>query len=277
MRMLGILCLLFFLACTNSQSFAPQNFPERPYVLWMPDKSSPKPLPLVVLLHAYDTTPEVQERFFRIQTELRKAGFAYAWPKGTHNKAGQLYWDANASCCNQDGQSPNDAAYVLAVLDDIAQRIPLDTTRVMLVGLSNGAFMAYQLACEAPERFSKLVAVAGAPPTLCPALSNSGPSVLHVHGSSDALVPLEGGKLHPQASSFPSVASMLEHWASEGACMPLELGNPPFLFRRPIEQKAWLCPQQRRHLTLWVVDGGEHRLEPTPAFPQALMHFLKTP
>ncbi|MCL2259458.1 MAG: prolyl oligopeptidase family serine peptidase [Cystobacterineae bacterium] len=275
--MLGLLFLFFFLACTNSQSFAPQSFPERPYQLWMPDNTHSKPLPLVVLLHAYDTTPAVQERFFRIQTELRKAGFAYAWPKGKSSRTGQLHWNANASCCAQDGQPSDDSAYVLAVVDDIAQRIPLDKTRVMLVGLSNGAFMAYQLACEAPERFSKLVAVAGAPPTSCPALSSSGPSVLHVHGDSDTLVPLEGGKFDAMASSFPSAASMLELWAKEGACEPIESANPPSLFRQPTTQKAWVCPKQRRHLTLWVVDGGEHRLEPTPAFSQAVLHFLNAP
>jgi polyhydroxybutyrate depolymerase len=276
MRTVWLLCLCFLFACARSQSFAPQNFPERSYELWLPNNTNSKPFPLVVLLHAYATTPATQERFFRIRSELRNAGIAYAWPKGTSNRSGQLYWDANPSCCNHDAQSPNDTAYVLAVIDDIAERFSLDKNQVTLMGLSNGAFMAYQLACENPERFSKLIAVAGAPPASCPALSSSGPSVLHIHGDSDEMVPLQGGKLDPKAESFPSSLAMLEQWAHEGKCPPVDLGNPPLLFRRPVTQKAWVCPTQRRHLTLWVVNGGEHRLEPTKAFSEAVLHFLKT-
>jgi len=277
MRMIGLLCLLLCFACTRSQSFSPEGFPERTYELWVPEASSPKPFPLVVLLHAYATTPAAQERFFRIRTQLRKAGIAYAWPIGNSNRAAQLYWNANPSCCDQDGQAPDDMAYVLAVLDDIASRIPLDKNRVTLMGFSNGAFMAYQLACEKPERFSKLIAVAGAPPASCPALAVSGPSILHVHGDSDEVVPLEGGKLSLGTQSFPSALAMLEAWATEGECQPLEAGNPPSLFRQSVTQKAWVCPTQRRHLTLWVVGGGGHDLPPTNAFSLAVLHFLNAP
>jgi polyhydroxybutyrate depolymerase len=277
MRIMWLLCLLVCMACTRSQGFAPAGFPERSYELWVPEDSSPRPFPLVVLLHAYATTPATQERFFRIRAELRKAGIAYAWPMGTSNRSGQLYWDANPSCCNHDGQSPNDAAYVQAVIDDIALRIPVDKNRVALVGLSNGAFMAYQLACETPERFSKLIAVAGAPPASCLALSASGPSILHVHGDNDEVMPLEGGTLSPMTESFPSPSAMLEQWATEGECQPVDSDNPPNLFSRPVTQKAWVCPKQHRHLTLWVVNGGGHRLFPTQAFSQAVLHFLNAP
>jgi len=276
MKTVWLLCLLACFACTRSQSFSPEGFAERSYELWLPEASSAKPFGLVVLLHAYATTPATQESFFRIRAELRKAGIAYAWPMGLSNRSGQLFWNANPSCCDNDGQAPDDVAYVLAVIDDIAARIPLDKNRVALLGVSNGAFMAYQLACEKPERFSKLVAVSGAPPASCPALSSSGPSILHVHGDNDALVPLEGGKLGPAGQSFPSSSAMMEQWATEGECQPLDAGNPPALFRQPVVQKAWVCPQQRRHLTLWVVGGG-HQLPPTNAFSWAVLHFLNAP
>jgi len=277
MRIVWLLCLLFCFACARSQSFAPAGFPERSYELWVPASSSPEPFALVVLLHAYATTPATQERFLRIRDALRKAGIAYAWPIGTSNRSGQLYWNANPSCCETEGLFPDDTAYVLAVLDDIASRIPLDKSRVTLLGLSNGAFMAYQLACEAPERFSKLIAVSGAPPASCAVLSSSGPSILHVHGDKDEVVPLEGGKLASAAERFPSPSAMLEKWATEGECPLIDAGNPPTLFSQPITQTAWTCPKQRRSLTLWVVNGAEHKLWPTWAFSQAILHFLNAP
>ncbi|MCL2011620.1 MAG: hypothetical protein FWG75_02365 [Cystobacterineae bacterium] len=272
-----LLCLLLPLACSRPQSFAPQSFPERPYALWVPDEASPKPFALVVLLHAYDTSPATQERFFRIKAELQKAGIAYAWPLGTKNLSGKRYWDANTSCCNHDAQHPEDLAYIMAVLEDVAQRLPIDSTRISLIGLSNGAFLAYQLACENPERFSKLIAVAGAPPASCPSLSASGPSILHIHGDADEWVPLEGGKLSPTATAFPSPSTMLELWATQAQCLPINAESPPPLFQQPFSQKAWICPQQKRHLTLWVIEGGKHQLKPTRTFHKAILHFLFSP
>ena len=40
--------------------------------------------------------------------------------------------------------------------------LPVDPTRVYAAGMSNGAAMSHRLACERPERYAAIVAVAGA-------------------------------------------------------------------------------------------------------------------
>lgn len=84
-------------------------------------------------------------------------------------------------------------AYVEAVLEDVARRFPLDRERVIGAGFSSGAMLMWNLACEMPDRFAGIIAVAGTfwqrPPARCVTPVTS---LVHVHGESDPTVPLEG-------------------------------------------------------------------------------------
>lgn len=92
------------------------------------------------------------------------------------------------------GSPRDDVAFTLAVLDDLATRVPMDTDRVYASGFSAGGSMAWLLACEAGERLAGLVSVAGAlrrpNPTDCTGLT--GLPVMQVHGFGDGQVPFEG-------------------------------------------------------------------------------------
>jgi len=84
-------------------------------------------------------------------------------------------------------------AYVAAVLDDVERRFALDRDRVMAAGFSSGGMLMWTLACEMPGRFAGLVAVAGTfwqrPPDTC---ASPAASLVHIHGTSDPVVPLAG-------------------------------------------------------------------------------------
>jgi polyhydroxybutyrate depolymerase len=90
----------------------------------------------------------------------------------------------------------DEAAYLDAVVADLARRIPLDRDRLWLAGFSLGGSMAWYLACERPGPFAAVVAVGGAfwepLPERCRA---DGPPLLHLHGLADATVPLEGRRI----------------------------------------------------------------------------------
>jgi len=84
-------------------------------------------------------------------------------------------------------------AYVAAVLDDAARRFALDRDRVMGAGFSSGGMLMWNLACEMPDRFAGIVAVAGTfwqrPPVRC---ATPVASLVHIHGETDPTVPLGG-------------------------------------------------------------------------------------
>ena len=92
---------------------------------------------------------------------------------------------------NTDGAA--EFAYVGAVLDDAVRRFDIDPDRVSGAGFSSGAMLMWTLACAMPERFAGFVAVAGTfwqgPPERC---ATPVASLVHIHGESDPVVPLEG-------------------------------------------------------------------------------------
>ncbi|KAJ1446066.1 hypothetical protein M885DRAFT_578215 [Pelagophyceae sp. CCMP2097] len=86
-------------------------------------------------------------------------GIKTNWPRGrTHDQGWQNMLDR---CAGGD----SDVAYARALVAAVAAAVPIDAMNVAALGQSNGAYMAYRLACDAAGVFSAVVAQAGAPPT----------------------------------------------------------------------------------------------------------------
>jgi predicted peptidase len=79
---------------------------------------------------------------------------------------------------------------LLALLDQLQQKLRIDPGRVYLTGLSMGAFGAWDLATAAPERFAAVVVISGGgnPVNACRLRSTP---VWLVHGRRDDVIPLE--------------------------------------------------------------------------------------
>merc|ERR1712224_468235 len=91
-------------------------------------------------------------------------GIPKDWFTGGHT------WNAG-SCCPAASRGKTDdvqfardllAAFTSGAVKDLSGgKIDIDPTRVYATGGSNGAFMSYRLACEAPELFAAIAPVAG--------------------------------------------------------------------------------------------------------------------
>lgn len=83
--------------------------------------------------------------------------------------------------------------YVAAVIEDVATRIDLNRDRLIATGFSAGGMMTWTLACGMSDTFVGFVPYSGtfwAPvPETCPTPAGT---VIHIHGSDDSTVPLEG-------------------------------------------------------------------------------------
>jgi len=163
------------------------------------------------------------------------SGLVTIAPSGRVDKTGRRYWAANGVCCSFDAPLDDvDVTYVLALLDAAEARWSLPRGQVRLAGHSNGAALALRLACEHPERFSKVFAFAGpvdAVPAACAAPVRSrppanlleaasretagpegvGPSIVIAHGRNDRVVPYGGGalpaKIHPKVSGASALGA----------------------------------------------------------------------
>jgi polyhydroxybutyrate depolymerase len=112
--------------------------------------------------------------------------------------------------------------FAIALIDDLAGRVPLDRERIYATGLSNGSMMAYRLAAEAAHRIAAVAGVAGAMtlPRFAPALPVP---VMHIHSVDDQRALYYGG-LGP---AFPltntrvlhePVDASLEKWIAFDGC-----------------------------------------------------------
>jgi polyhydroxybutyrate depolymerase len=190
----------------------------RPYGLKVPegyDGSSPRPL--VVLLHGYGSNGSDQNTYFRLSAQADRATFFLAYPDGTPDRVARRFWNATDACCDFYGSSVDDVTYLDAILDEIARKYRVDSTRVYVVGHSNGAFMAHRYACDRPDRVAAIVTLAGMQwKDVQNCAANSPVSVLHVHGRNDTSIQYEGGSL--PRGTYPGAVETVATWAAKNDC-----------------------------------------------------------
>jgi polyhydroxybutyrate depolymerase len=170
---------------------------KRSYCLHRPALPEGEKVPLMIVLHGGLGNAETVEENTGMSAVADRGRFIVAYPEGTGGRLRKMEdrrtWNAGR-CCGQAVRSgADDVAFISAMIDDIAEREPVDLNRVYVTGMSNGAMMAYRLACEIPEKLAAIIPVAG---TL--AVDDCGSAkevpVLHIHCDEDTHVPIEGGR-----------------------------------------------------------------------------------
>ncbi|MCW2608697.1 MAG: hypothetical protein JWO60_3390 [Frankiales bacterium] len=149
------------------------------------------PAPLLLVLHGLYQTTSTVERDQRWAPLARREGVVLGYGMGT-----SASWNAGTCCGDAVAQGVDDVAYLDRVVQVVAALHPVHPRRLHVTGFSNGAMMAYRYACERPARVAGVLAVAGTVTAEC-----AGPrrdvAVMHVHGTADRTVPLEGLAYHP--------------------------------------------------------------------------------
>jgi polyhydroxybutyrate depolymerase len=113
----------------------------------------------------------------------------------------------------------DDFAYIDAVLKDVKARHAIAPGQVLASGFSQGGSMVWSLACYHPGRFDAYLTIAGTlwspHPEACPPAN-----ILHIHGISDAQVPMAGRFLRNNAFHQGDVHHAVGLMRKANACMP---------------------------------------------------------
>ena len=73
---------------------------DRPIDVRVPDGLDPaEPAPLVVLLHGYGVSGEVQDAYLGMGDAAAERGMLFVAPDGTENRSGRRFWNATPACC----------------------------------------------------------------------------------------------------------------------------------------------------------------------------------
>lgn len=259
----------------------PVGLDSRPFQLHVPVGYDPaRKVPLVVLLHGYGSSAAQQERYFNLTPESDRRGFLYAMPDGTVDRDGRRFWNATEACCDTYRSGVDDVAYLERLLDTVAAAYSVDTTRVYLVGHSNGGFMAHRMACERSTRVTAIVSLAGAVDNDTSLCTPQRPvSVLEIHGTADATIKFGGGTRngHP----YPSVDATLATWRHINGCSARADTSAPSLDLEPrlpgAETGVTIYSAGCRDaagVELWHISGGGHTPTLKAGFGPAIIDFL---
>jgi len=232
-------------------------------------------IPLVLSLHGYSAKAALQEGYMQLAPLAEARGFVYAMADGTVDAAGQQFWNATDACCDFFATGVDDVAYLRGVIDEIVEGLPVDPERVYVFGHSNGGFMAQRLACDAADRITGVVSLAGAAvldPSLC---APSKPvHLLQIHGTGDDVIQYDGGST-AFGGAFPSAQATVTGWASRNGCqgslqpvgtVDLESNIPG----AETTQDAFTGCGADGSVALWTMDGAGH----IPAFHPAAVELL---
>lgn len=230
---IAALALLVLTAGAQAATLAPGNHEftldhgqlSRSYLVHVPPQAERgKALPVVLNFHGGGAHAEAHRRYSRMDAAADRDGYVAVYPNGTGGIGGRLLtWNAGACCGPAAASKVDDVAFTLALLDDLARRMPLDTRRIYATGLSNGSMMAYRLAAEAADRIAAVAGVAGAMTTMSRFAPVLPVPVMHIHSVDDQRALYDGGlgPVFPFTNTrvlHQPVAAMLEKWVAHNGC-----------------------------------------------------------
>lgn len=226
--------------------------------------------PLVLALHGFAQTAPGMVAFTGLNATADREGFVVAYPEGTGPPL-MLSWNEGAAWKTVD-----DVGFIGRVIDDVGTVVRIDGSRVYATGMSNGAMMCYRLASELSDRIAAIAPVSG---TMATSGFRPGRpvSVLHFHGTADALVPYEGPRPGGRVSRVVdftsverSVAACVEHIGAPVEAVVERLpDNDPEDGTR-VESRRHGPGRDATEVILYRIEGGGHTWPGGPPQPAIL-------
>lgn len=165
------------------------NKEKRSYYLYVPQKPSTSPRPLVILLHEEGGSPKSIAERSGFSALAEKDNFVVAYPVGEGHVP---TWNAGRCCGYAHRKNADDVAFMKAIIIDIRKKTAIEKTRIYAAGFSNGGMMAHRLACEMSGTFAAFGIVGGAMNTQnCEPQGR--PSLIIFHALNDDTVNYDGG------------------------------------------------------------------------------------
>ncbi len=223
-------------------------------VVTPPGDTGDTELPVVVAIHDAGNTVDGMIEATQLQRAAVQHDFAVVLPAAAEEA--ERTWNAGFCCGAGPSVGLDDMAFLDAVIDEVAADERVDADRIYLAGVSNGAVMAYQYACERSERVAGVGSVAGTmDPESC---QPSEPvSVLEIHGTDDDVVPFDGGEMPDFVQATrPAISAeaLVEHWAEANSCSeePITSGNDP------VTRTTWGQCEADATVELIAIEGAGH-------------------
>ena len=260
--------LLCALACTASHALPAQSSTgntvrrtldvagvRRSYLLQFPASRRPgEPMPLLLVFHGGGGTGSNIAEHIGLSPAATPRGYVVVYPDGVNG-----YWsDGRAARAGAD-----DVGFVRSLLDSLRRELPLDSRRIFATGISNGAGMAFRLACDLPGTFAGIAPVAGGlPAELENRCAVAAPvSLLMFQGTLDRLMPYDGGDLSLRRGRVLPATTTASLFARVNGCsdQPVEGAEPDTVTDGTrVRRSSYPGCRDGRDVVLFTIEGGGH-------------------
>jgi polyhydroxybutyrate depolymerase len=230
---------------------------ERAWLVHVPPRYDGRtPLPVVIVLHGGGGSSSGAARQSGMSVKADKENFLAVYPDGSGVARSRLLTWNSGNCCGYAMKSGvDDIAFIRAMLDRLQRDYAVDAKRVYVTGISNGAMMAYRVACEMSDRIAAIAPVAGAQNIDCP---RAGPlSVMIIHGAKDQNVLLDGGeptKRFGPPRTDRSVAYAASFWAAQNRCAD----RPQQQLTATLRTDVYTGCKGGTGISVYIVENGGH-------------------
>ncbi|WP_225586948.1 PHB depolymerase family esterase [Algoriphagus sp. Y33] len=201
---------------------------KRTYLVNLPpnyyQQEGTRKFPVVVALHGTGGNAGQAERDYGLTPKATESEYVIVYPEGVPRSGplGIRTWNAGKCCDYAMESQTDDVGFVSTVIDVMVGQYQGDPKKIFVTGMSNGAMLAYRLACEIPEKITAVAPVSG---TMMArnCTSDKALPILHIHSVLDKIIPFNGG-IGLAGYHFASVDSALAVWSSinELPIVPLE-------------------------------------------------------
>lgn len=180
-----------FLAAGQAEACGPDSdckLGDRTYRISLPPGTSTGPVGALVYAHGYRGSAKAAMRNSALRDLAHEHGLALVAIKSASSD-----WLIPGVPENPAETGAREFDYVDAVIADLADRHGIDTDRLIATGFSAGGMMVWNLACHMGDRFAAFLPVAGTFWAPLPRNCSAEPvNLVHVHGTTDKIVPIEG-------------------------------------------------------------------------------------
>lgn len=241
----------------------------RTYTIHIPTSYDNNTLsPLIIALHGGGGSSKGIMELTQLNTLSNSEGFIVIYPEGVENNwndgrgSGETRHRAHT-------ENINDVGFISALIDYATNTFNVDSNRVYVTGMSNGAMMSYRLACELSTKIAAVAPVTGnISQNFYPGCLPTKPiSVLAINGLDDSIMPYKGGDIvgpfgNRKLGKVLSASDTIEFWAKHNGC-----SLSPIISQEPdiapddgttIQKKEYENCKDGYEVILYTVEGGGH-------------------
>ena len=239
----------------------------RSYKLYIPSiYSGNTAVPLLFNFHGYTSNSNEQMFYGDFRNIADTANFLVVHPQGTLDNTNTTHFNVGWG-----GSTVDDVGFTEALIDSLSAAYSIDQNRIYAVGMSNGGFMSFRLACDLSAKIAAVGSVTGSmtPSTLVNCNASHPMPIIQIHGTTDATVPYNGS-----AGWTASVTNVLNHWATFNNCSPVptivNVPNTNALDGSTVEKYTYENGDNCSEVVHYKVTNGQH------TWPGSIFNFAGT-